>query len=138
MPHTADPIDTQMDTALEYSRVLSEVEREIASAFVAHFAGKPGQYVPDTKVVRHTHHSTLVEVGAKAQDAIESVHDYDDVLAVFHAVIRGMRPIADYQHAVIRRYLDMNAADVAETRGGIDAPSGYKVPSIPAFLLEAV
>lgn len=127
----ADPIDTQMDNALEYSRVLAEVEREIASAFVAHFAGKPGQYVPDTKLTGRS----LREVGAKVQDAIESVHDYEDVLAVFHAVIRGMRPIADYQHAVIRRYLDCNAADVAETRSGIDAPSGYKVPSIPAFLM---
>lgn len=130
----ADPIDTQMDNALEYSRVLSEVEREIASAFINHFAGKPGQYVPDIRIDRTPHYSTVREVGTTAQDAIESVHDYADVLAVFHAVIRGMRPIADYQHAVIRRYLDLNAADIAETRSGIDAPTSYVVPSIPAFL----
>lgn len=130
----ADPIDTQMDNALEYSRVLAEVEREIASAFVAHFAGKPGQYVPDMKLFGHS----LREVGTKVQDAIESVHDYADVLGVFHAVIRGMRPIADYQHAVIRRYLDLNAADIAETRSGLDAPSSYVVPSIPAFLMTGV
>jgi hypothetical protein len=76
------------------------------------------------------------EVGQKATDAIESVHDYAEVLQMFHAVIRGLNPIADYQHAVIRRYLDLNAADVAELRSGLDAPLTYVAPSIPAFLMR--
>jgi hypothetical protein len=132
-----EPTDTQLDEALEYSRVLSEVEREIAAAFTGHFAGKPGMYVPATRYdgIRIR---AVSEVGEKATDAIESVHDYADVLAVFHAVIRGQRPIADYQHAVIRRYLDLHAADVAELRSGLDAPLSYVAPSIPAFLQVAV
>ena len=134
-----EPTDTQLDNALEYSRVLSEVEREIAAAFVGHFAGKPGMYVPATDIRRYEpHFSELRECGQKVTDAIESVHDYADVLAVFHAVIRGMRPLQDYQHAVIRRYLDLHAADVAELRSGHDAPLSYVAPSIPQFLQVAV
>ena len=131
-----EPNDTQLDAAQEYSRVLAEVEREITSAFVGHFAGKPGQYVPATRVQREAYYSELREVGEKCEEAIESVHDYADVLAVFHAVIRGLRPLQDYQHAVIRRYLDMHAADVAELRSGVDAPLVYVAPSIPAFLMR--
>lgn len=130
-----DTYDTQMDESLEYSRVLSEVEREIVSAFTAHFAGKPGQYVPALRCAETI--SGYTEVGQKVTDAIESVHDYPEVLETFHAVIRGLRPLADYQHAVMQRYLKMNAADIAERRSGISAPLSYVAPSIPAFLTEA-
>lgn len=135
----ADPIDTQMDAALEYSRVLAEVEREIADAFKAHFAGKPGQYVPKVKLVRLTPaRSVDTVIGESAQDAIEFIHDYREILPVFHAVIRGQRPIADYQHAIIKLYMELHASEVAEVRSGIEGPVRYVAPEIPKFLAEAL
>ncbi len=132
-----DTYDTQLDNALEYSRVLSEVEREIIAAFTGHFAGKPGMYVPATQY--DSIRSSGVSEGAqKATDAIESVHDYAEVLQMFHAVVCGLRPVQDYQQAVVKRYLQMNAADIAELRSGLDSPLSYVAPSIPAFLSAAV
>jgi hypothetical protein len=132
-----EPTDTQLDNALEYSRVLAEVEAETIAAFTAHFAGKPGQYVPGIRIKHYEpHFSDMQEFGEPCERAIEATHDYADVLSVFHAVIRGLRPIADYQHAVIRRYLNLHAADVAEVRSGLESPRAYVAPSIPQFLMR--
>jgi hypothetical protein len=130
-----EPTDTQLDNALEYSRVLSEVEREIIAAFTGHFAGKPGMYVPATQY-NSIRSSGVSEFGQRVTDAIESVHDYAEVLMMFHAVIRGQKPIADYQHAVMKRYLDMNAADIAELRSGLESPVSYVAPSIHKFIAD--
>ena len=129
-----EPTDTQLDAAQEYSRVLAEVEREITSAFVGHFAGKPGQYVPRVRCDYNTRNSD--EIGIKVADAIEQTHDYHAVLPVFHAVLTGSKPLDAYRAAVVAEYLRLHASDVAELRSGLDAPLAYVAPSIPAFLMR--
>ena len=129
-----DPYDTQLNAALEYSRVLAEVEREIVSAFTQHFAGKPGQYVP---AVRCDHNrQNAYEIATKVANAIEDTHDYPNVLPVFHAVMIGSKSLGDYRAAIVREYMRLHAADIAERRSGIDAPLTYVAPSIPAFLMK--
>ena len=130
-----EPNDTQIDAALEYSRVLSEVEREIAAAFTGHFAGKPGMYVPAVRMTDRVLFNGE-EIGVKVADAIEQTHDYPAVLPVFHAVLTGSKPLDAYRAAVVAEYMRLHAADVAELRSGLDAPLSYVAPSIPAFLMR--
>ena len=131
-----EPTDTQLDNALEYSRVLSEVEREIAAAFTGHFSGKPGMYVPYARPVQMFGRQVITELSQSAADAIEQTHDYPAVLPVFHAVLTGSKPLDAYRAAVVAEYMRLHAADVAELRSGLDAPLSYVAPSIPAFLMR--
>lgn len=137
MEYSSD-MDRRLSEAEAFSAALAGVEREVIAAFTAHFNGKPGQYVPKTVLVRHyPGHSVEEEAGQKVADAIESTHDYDGVLPVFHAMLKGSATVDDYRQALVRKYLDLHAHDVAQVRSGIEASGAYEPPAIPAFLREA-
>ncbi len=135
MNYSSD-MDRRLSEAEAFSRELAGVEREVIAAFAAHFAGKPGQYVPKTKIVQFASFCSEEEIGQTVVDAIESTHDYDYVLPVFHAMLKGSATVDDYRQALVRKYLDLHAHDVAQVRSGIEASGAYEPPAIPAFVME--
>ena len=136
MEYSSD-MDRRLTEAEQFSAALAGVEREIISAFAAHFNGKPGQYVPKTRLVHYTGWSREEEVGETVTNAIEFIHDYDAILSVFHNVLKGSATIEDYRQTLVREYLDRYAQEVAQVRCGIEAPVRYEPPTIPAFVMEA-
>lgn len=136
MEYSSD-MDRRLSEADAFSRELAGVEREVIAAFAAHFNGKPGQYVPKTRIVDFDRFCSEEEIGQTVTDAIESTHDYDGVLPVFHAMLKGSASVDDYRQALVRKYLDLHAHDVAQVRSGIEASGAYQPPAIPQFLREA-
>ena len=116
------------DPTTEYDSALADVTAEIRAAFAAYFAGKPGVYVPSMT----WRAGVDVEYGKPAREAVESATDYVDTNEAFHALLRCSIAVDVYREALVLRYIDTNAADIATRRTGFTR-NGCKldVPACP-------
>ena len=110
---------------------------EIRAAFERHFAGEARVYVPRVRYIG----VRAAEVGEPAREALESVADDREPLAVWHAMLLGTATVDQYRAELVRRYVDAHAEDVDEHRAAIEQPAlqvrGEQSP-LPDFLAGAV
>ena len=132
----ADPIDTQMDNALEYSRVLAEVEQEIKDAFAQHFAGKPAIALPH--LAFSGGYDQIMLQGAR--EAINEALDNEDTDDALHGLLRGSVTLEKFRETLVARYIAMHAGDIVWKRTGISLPSkAYTGPDMKMLtILRAV
>lgn len=114
-----------------------KAESEIRAAFDRHFAGEARVYVPRVRTIG----VRPAEVGEPAREALESVADYREPLAVWHALLLGDASVAQYRAALVAQYIAAHAEDVDEHRAAVEQPAlqvrGEQSP-MPDFIAGAV
>lgn len=112
--HAARHEQAAHDATSSFDSALADVTAEIRAAFASYFAGKTGVYVPAVT----WRNGVDVEYGKPARDAVESATDYVDTNEAFHALLRCSIAVDVYREALVLRYIDSNAADIATCRTG--------------------